>query len=119
MTTYTVYKGARKNGEIAYIGTTVQVPAARFRWHRANGKNLKFTVLSTHETAEEMLTEELRLIQLHKPKLNKITNRKQNLNRKLTDLELSNRKGNPEWCNSCLKRRVNKGFTMCLWCATK
>ena len=32
---YTVYKGLL-NGELVYIGTTIQKPEDRFRWHRNN-----------------------------------------------------------------------------------
>jgi len=35
---YTVYKGLL-NGQLVYIGTTIQKPEDRFRWHRNNGKN--------------------------------------------------------------------------------
>ncbi len=113
---YTVYKGER-NGEIVYIGTTIQEPAARFRWHKANGKNLEFTVLETFDNPDDMLNKEFELIKKHRPKLNKITKRKQNLNRKLMDAELQARKGDDEWCQSCLKRRVNKGYKNCLRCS--
>lgn len=112
--TYTVYKG-EKGGKIVYIGTTTQEPAARFRWHRANGKPFAFTVLSQHENADEMLAEELRLIKLHKPQHNKRL--KQNLNVRLTAEQLKARKGKVGWCQSCLKRRTNPGYTVCLFCS--
>lgn len=115
MRTHTVYKG-EKNGKLIYIGTTIQVPTERFRWHKYNGKDLDFTVLSTHTTPEAMLDEEWRLIQLHKPKMNKITKRKQNFNGKLSQEELDARKGITEWCQCCLRRRVNKGYTKCMYC---
>lgn len=111
--TYTVYKG-ELNGKIVYIGTTIQRPADRFRWHKANGKDLVFTVLAVFDNPEEMLAEELRLIQLHKPKLNKRL--KQNLNVKLTPEVLEARKNSDEWCKSCLKRRVSKGYSRCYYC---
>lgn len=113
--TYTVYKG-EQNGKIVYIGTTVQEPAARFRWHKSNGKPFDFTVLSTHTDEEEMLDVEYSLIQLHKPKYNKITSRPQNFNAKLSSDALAARKGDGQWCQCCLKRRVNKGYSKCMWC---
>lgn len=112
--TYTVYKG-EKGGKIVYIGTTIQEPEARFRWHRSNGKRFDFTVLSRHPTAEEMLAEELRLIELHKPKYNKRL--KQNLNAKLTPEQLEARRGSHEWCQACLKRRVSAGYRHCYQCS--
>lgn len=113
---YSVYKG-ELNGVLVYIGTTIQEPATRFRWHKANGKDFQFTVLSQHATADEMLDEEFRLIQLHKPRYNKITKRRQNLNAKLdpTVLELRAVSGSG-WCKVCLKRRVNKGYSKCMYC---
>lgn len=90
--THTVYKG-ELNGQIVYIGTTIQEPKARFRWHKANGKNFVFTVLARYETAEEMLAEERRLIEMHKPKHNKRL--KQNLNVKLTQVQLDSRVNDP------------------------
>lgn len=112
---YTVYKG-EKNGQLVYIGTTMQKPEDRFRWHKANGKPLQFTVLQQYETADEMLDEEYRLIQKHRPRLNKITHRRQNLNVALTQDELNSRKVSSEWCQCCLKRRVNKGYKKCMRC---
>lgn len=113
--TYSVYKG-EQNGKIVYIGTTTQEPEARFRWHKANGKPLQFTVLSQHDNQEEMLDVEFLLIQKHRPKFNKITERKQNFNAKLSPEALEARKGCLEWCQGCLKRRVNKGYSRCAWC---
>lgn len=34
-------------------------------------------------------------------------------------MKTSNRIGNEEWCQSCLKRRVNKGYSQCLFCQRK
>lgn len=34
-------------------------------------------------------------------------------------MKLSNRIGNIQWCQSCLKRRVNKGYSQCLFCQRK
>ena len=114
--TYTVYKG-EQSGKLVYIGTTIQEPAARFRWHKANGNDLKFTVLSQHDNEEEMLDVEFSLIQLHKPRLNKIKDRRQNFNVQLSKDDLESRKGVKEWCQCCLKRRVNKGYKKCFWCS--
>ena len=110
---HSVYKGER-GGKIVYIGTTIQVPEDRFRWHKHNGKDLQFTVLAQYDNPEEMLAEERRLIDLHKPKLNKRL--KQNFNVKLTAEQLEARKGDASWCQSCLKRHVNKGYTKCMYC---
>lgn len=112
---YSVYKG-EKDGFLVYIGTTMQKPAARFRWHKANGKDLKFTVLHQFDTSKAMLDKEFELIQLYKPVLNKIVHRKQNLNVKLTQAEVQSRVGLVEWCQTCLKRRVNAGYSKCRWC---
>lgn len=113
---YYVYQGRdKKTGEIVYIGTTVQVPNARFRWHKANGKNLNFNVLFEFDNPDDMLQKELDLIKELKPKLNKITNRKQNLNVKLTNERLNKRVGDKEWCQSCLKRRARVG-NVCGYC---
>lgn len=113
--TYSVYKGELK-GKIVYIGTTIQNPEDRFRWHKHNGKDLKFTVVTQFDNQEEMLEEEFRLIKKHNPSLNKIKHRKQNLNAPLSKGELNSRRGSSEWCQSCLKRHVSKGYTNCMWC---
>lgn len=34
-------------------------------------------------------------------------------------MELSDRIGNNEWCQSCLKRRVNNGYSQCIFCQRK
>lgn len=112
---HVVYKGELK-GQIVYIGTTIQKPEDRFRWHKANGKPFKFTVLAHFDTAQAMLDEEFRLIQLHKPKYNKIVHRQQNLNAKLSADQVQSRVGLAGWCQSCLKRRVNAGYTVCRYC---
>ena len=81
---YSVYKGENKStGELVYIGTTIQKPEARFRWHKSNGKDLNFTVIHKYDNADEMLEKEFELIKQLTPKLNKITKRPQNLNVKL------------------------------------
>lgn len=113
---FSVYKGEDRKGRIVYIGTTIQNPLDRFRWHRHNGKKFNFTVLAQFSNAQSMLDEEFRLIQLHKPMHNKITTRKQNFNVKLTPAQLAARVDDSEWCQSCLKRRVNAGYTKCNYC---
>lgn len=112
--TYSVYKGEH-NGVIVYIGTTIQQPSARFRWHKANGKALQFTVLEQYDNPEQMLAKEFELIKKLKPKLNKITERAQNLNVKLTPEQLAAREGDAEWCQKCLRRRA-KVKTKCNYC---
>lgn len=114
--THSVYKG-EVGGVIVYIGTTIQEPAARFRWHKANGKPFKFTVLRSFDNAQQMLAEEFRLIQKHKPKYNKITHREQNFNDKLSAEQSAERVGLVGWCQSCLRRRVNAGYTACFYCS--
>jgi hypothetical protein len=112
---HTVYFG-KINNKIVYIGTTIQKPSERFRWHRYNGKDLDFEIHKQFDNSDDMLNCEFELIKKLNPKLNKITKRKQNLNRKLTAEELKRRVGEKEWCQSCLKRRVNKGYSKCYYC---
>lgn len=113
--TYTVYYG-RLNGDIVYVGTTIQKPEDRFRWHKHNGKDFQFEVVKTFPTPEEMLDFEFSEIRRLKPSYNKITGRKQNLNARLTSADLELRRGSKEWCQSCLKRRVNGGYKKCRFC---
>jgi hypothetical protein len=112
---FNVYFG-RLNGEIVYVGTTVQKPADRFRWHKANGKKFAFEVVKQCDTEDEMLDLEFEMIKKHKPKFNKITHR-QNLNVRLDQATLDLRKNDPQWCKSCLKRRVNRGYSKCYYCS--
>jgi len=37
--------------------------------------------------------------------------------RALTQEEIEKRKGNPTWCQVCLKRRVHKGYKTCFFCS--
>jgi hypothetical protein len=113
--TYTVYYG-RLNGNIVYVGTTIQKPEDRFRWHKHNGKDFQFEVVKTFSTSEEMLDFEFSEIKRLNPSYNKITSRKQNLNSRLTASDLEMRRGSKEWCQSCLKRRVNSGYKKCRFC---
>ncbi len=113
---HVVYKG-EQDGKVVYIGTTIQQPEARFRWHKSNGKPFKFTVVRTFDNAQEMLAEEFRLIQKHRPKFNKIVDRQQNFNGKLSTEQVAERVGLAGWCQSCLKRRVNEGYTSCRFCS--
>lgn len=34
-------------------------------------------------------------------------------------MKISDRIGDIQWCQSCLKRRVNKGYSQCLFCQRK
>lgn len=113
---YTVYKGLL-NGELVYIGTTIQKPEDRFRWHRNNGKNFQFVVIQQFDNSEDMLNLEFKLIKELKPRYNSITHRRQNLNKKLTVEELEARKGKKEWCQKCLRRHVNPGYKFCKYCS--
>jgi len=111
-----VYVG-KKNNEVVYVGTTIQNPIERFRWHKNNGKNLEFEVLIKLDNTDDMLKLEYNLIKNFKPSLNKIIDRPQNLNVKLNDNVIESRKGDIEWCQSCLKRRVTNGYKYCKWCS--
>lgn len=115
MSKYSVYKG-EVNGKVVYIGTTIQVPSERFRWHKYNGKDFKFTVIKQFDNPEDMLDFEFELIKKYNPKFNKIKRRKQNFNVKLTQEDLESRKGNKSWCQLCLKRHVSTGYTKCYYC---
>jgi hypothetical protein len=110
-----VYVG-KLNNKIVYVGTTIQPPNDRFRWHKANGKDLDFSIYKKCDTPNEMLDLEFELITKYNPTLNKIKHRKQNFNAKLKDDVLRDRIGNKEWCQCCLKRRVNKEYEFCYWC---
>lgn len=112
---FTVYVG-KLNGVVVYVGTTIQKPSDRFRWHRNNGKNFEFSIVAQFDNSDDMLALEFDLIKQHKPKYNKINHRKQNLTKKLTDQDIDSRKNSVEWCQKCLKRRVNKGYTNCYFC---
>ena len=111
-----VYFGYSKKKNLVYIGTTMQKPSDRFRWHRHNGKNLKFKVFKNCATDSEMFDLELKLILEKKPVLNKKTKRHNN-NKRLTQVELNSRVGDSEWCQCCLKRRVSKGYSKCMYCS--
>ncbi|MGI4991030.1 GIY-YIG nuclease family protein (plasmid) [Halobacteriovorax sp. GFR7] len=110
-----VYFGYSRKGNLVYIGTTIQRPEDRFRWHKSNGKPLRFVVQHNYATTDEMLDAEIHLINKHKPALNKKTKR-HNDNRKLKEGVKESRVGVTGWCQACLKRRVNKGYTKCYWC---
>ena len=105
---FNVYLGSR-NGRVVYVGTTIQKPSDRWRWHKNNGKNLDFEIVKRCDSSDEMLELELELIKKYKPELNKITHRKQNLNKRLSQSDLDKRKGDSEWCQKCLRRRARFG----------
>lgn len=112
-----VYQGLSKRGrKLLYIGTTIQVPKERFRWHKYHGKDFLFEVVAVCQDEMHMLDTEFKLIKELNPPANKIKRRMQNLNRKLTDVELSRRFGDANWCQSCLRRRVKENYSTCLWC---
>lgn len=112
-----VYLGYNKSdSKLVYVGTTMQKPSDRFRWHRHNGKDLRFEVKCNLDSAEKMFEEELRLIKKYNPTLNKKTT-KHNDNRKANAADISKRIGDECWCQKCLKRRVNKGYVFCMWCS--
>lgn len=111
-----VYTGKDKIGNVVYVGTTIQKPSDRWRWHKHNGKDLDFSLVMSFENADDMLYFEKKLIDEIKPRLNKITHRKQNFNKKLTQEQLSGRVDDSEWCQCCLKRRVSIGYKKCRYC---
>lgn len=115
-----VYKGLPKEKEgkkLLYIGTTIQIPSERFRWHKYNGKDFRFEIIRICKTETEMLDLEFELIKKYNPKYNKIKSRRQNFNVILSKEEIESRKGKIEWCQRCLKRHVNKGYEFCYFCS--
>ena len=118
---YVVYFGYSKKDKEQkrpiYIGTTIQIPVSRWYSHFLQGKNLVFVEKFRFDNPDDMLEMEYRQIQRYHPSLNKITKRKQNLNSSLSAEVLESRKGNPEWCQCCLKRRVNAGYKYCYFCS--
>jgi hypothetical protein len=113
---FTVYKGFDASDILVYVGTTTQKPKDRFRWHKHNGKDLRFEIVEQFDNETDMIELEFQLIKDLKPLLNKITHRRQNLNKKLTQAELDARIGDKAWCQSCLRRRVNPGYAKCMRC---
>ena len=89
---------------------------ARWYYHKTHGKDLVFVEYKRFDNEKDMLDLEFELIQKHHPSCNTITSRRQNYNVALTAEELESRKGNPEWCQCCYRRRVNKGYTYCMYC---
>jgi len=65
---------------------------------------LKFEVVNTCKDADEMLDIEFDLIQMHKPRMNKIMKRKQNYNAPLAASTTQARVGDKTWCQRCFKR---------------
>lgn len=116
---FVVYLGrSRKNKDkISYVGTTIQYPLSRWFYHKTHNHNFIFEIAFRFDNEREMLDKEFELIQKYHPSANKITNRPQNYNVELTQDELNKRKGDPEWCQCCLKRRVNKGYRYCYYCS--
>lgn len=117
---YLVYVGYSKKDKekknIIYVGTTIQFPLSRWYYHKTHGKDLVFVEYKRFDNQKDMLDLEFELIQKHHPSCNIITSRRQNYNVALTAEELESRKGNPEWCQCCYKRRVNKGYKYCMYC---
>lgn len=112
---YAVYVGKSTSGEIVYVGITRQIPSRRFSWHKSNGKDLSFSVVSRHGTHEIAAAEEIRLIEAHCPNLNKrgVFLPKSHL----TENDLKQRRENGRnWCPYCLRRRLSPGYTICRRC---
>lgn len=110
----TVYKGIT-NGAIVHVGITTQDPKVRFRTHEKRKLIDTFEVIAEFEDVADALRVERELIEQYKPKYSKRL--KQNDNRKLAAASIKDRKGNKEWCQKCLRRRVNKGYKKCMWCS--
>jgi len=119
---YVVYYGySRKdkgaNRKVIYVGTTIQHPMSRWYYHSTHKKNLDFEVKFRFDNERDMLEKEYEEIRRLRPSMNKITDRPQNFNVELTQEVLDLRKGNEEWCQCCLRRRVSKGYKYCYFCS--
>lgn len=112
----TVYKGI-SNGEIVHIGITTQDPKVHFRTHEKRKLIERFEVIGEFEDVADALLLERKLIEEYNPKYSKRL--KQNDNRKLAAAQVKGRIGDNEWCQKCLKRRVNKGYKTCFYCSKK
>lgn len=108
-----VYQGL-KNNEIVHIGITSQEPQTRFRTHEKRHLIDRFEVIASFDEVGKALTLEKELILKYKPKYS--TRVKQNDNRRKSLDEIQSRVYNPEWCQKCLKRRVNNGYNICYRC---
>lgn len=104
-----------KNGQIVHIGITTQEPKNRFRTHEKRKLIDKFVVIKEFDDVEDALKLEEELILKYRPKYSKRI--KQNDNRKKSHEEIESRKDNSNWCQKCLKRRVSRGYSVCLWCS--
>jgi hypothetical protein len=113
---YIVYFGYA-NGKVVYVGTTIQHPYSRWYYHSTHGKPFEFKEEFRFDNEQDMLNKEYEMIQKYHPRHNKIVSRKQNFNVELTQEELDSRMDNPEWCQCCLKRRVNRGYRYCYYCS--
>lgn len=115
---YSVYIGRDHAKNVAYVGITMQKPERRFSWHRSNGKLLAFEVVASGLSLEAAAKQELVLIEAYGPAMNKRGNP---YGMKLPASLLSKeekerRRSDPRWCSCCLRRRVNKGYSVCLRC---
>lgn len=118
---YVVYYGYSKKdkekSKVIYVGTTIQHPMSRWYYHSTHKKDLVFEIAFRFDNEKSMLDKEYEEIKRLKPSLNKIKDRPQNFNVALSEEEINARKGNEEWCQCCLKRRVNKGYRYCYFCS--
>lgn len=113
---YSVYIGRDvSNGPVVYVGITMQVPKRRFSWHKSNGKDLHFHVVSTGLTLAQAAEEENRLIAVYAETLKNQRGMKLPASY-LQKEEVERRRSDPRWCAACLRRRVNKGYAICLRC---
>lgn len=110
-------KSKETDSKIIYVGTTTQYPLSRFVYHKLHGKDFRFEIVCRFDNEKDMLDKEFELIQKYKPRYNKRIKAPQNYNVPLSQEELDLRKGNPEWCQCCLRRRVSKGYERCYYCS--
>ena len=117
---YVVYFGYSKENKDHkkpdYVGTTIQFPIARWFYHKTHGNDLDFEVKFRFDKSDDMTGKEFEMIRKYHPKRNKITEREQNFNQKLTPEILESRKGDPHWCQCCYRRRVHPGYKYCYYC---
>lgn len=110
-------KDKSEKRKVIYVGTTIQHPMSRWFYHSTHNKNLDFEIAFRFDNAQDMLIKEYEEIKRLRPSMNKIKDRQQNLNVELTKEILETRKGDSEWCQCCMKRRVSKCYRYCYFCS--
>lgn len=113
---YSVYIGrAVANGPVVYVGITMQVPKRRFSWHKSNGNDLHFQVVHEGLTLPEAARKEDELIACYAETLKNKRGMKLPASYLMPE-EIQRRRNDPRWCSACLRRHVNKGYSVCLRC---